>query len=162
MIAALRLRVPDRVKSVAGRWSAFVAVRINPGEGRECNCSETFHCDPVGSTPSRQRRASQPEVRLAWVVATSLVKRRQPVLKPRGSPDMTNAEAFAVERAGAASTRPPWRGIIDSAGVQDRGKGTGRAAWEPERSHSRPSEKRAGKWDSRLTNNPARSDSRRE
>jgi len=33
-----------------------------------------------------------------------------------------------------------WRGSVDSAGVVDRGKGTGRTAWEPERSHSRPRE----------------------
>ena len=45
--------------------------------------SETFHCDPQGSTPSRQRRASQPEASLAGVMATSLWKRRQQVPKPR-------------------------------------------------------------------------------
>ena len=69
-------------------------------------------------------------------MATSPMKRRQQVLKPRGSPDMSIAEAFAVETAGAASARPLWRGIEDSAGVLDRSKGTGRIAWEPEMSHS--------------------------
>ena len=45
--------------------------------------SETFRSDPEGSTPSRQRRASQPEASLAWMVATPFLKRRQQVLKPR-------------------------------------------------------------------------------
>src|SRR5262245_27018894 len=40
------------------------------------------------TTPSRQRRASQPEASLAWAVATSPMKRRQQVLKPRGSLDI--------------------------------------------------------------------------
>jgi hypothetical protein len=72
-------------------------------------------------------------------MATSPMKRRQQVLKPRGSPDMSIAEAFAVETAGAASARPLWRGIEDSAGVLDRSKGTGRIAWEPEMSCSEAS-----------------------
>ena len=46
----------------------------------------TFHRGSEGSTPSRQRRASQPEASLAGMVATSFSKRRQQVLKPRGSP----------------------------------------------------------------------------
>ena len=68
------------------------------------------------------------------------MKRRQQVLKPRGSLEMTIAEAFAVERAGAASTRPSRRGIVDSAGVLDRSKGTGWIVWEPGMFHSRPRE----------------------
>ena len=50
--------------------------------------AETFRRDPEGSTPSRQRRASQPEASLAGVAATSLLKRRQQVLKPRVSLEM--------------------------------------------------------------------------
>ena len=68
------------------------------------------------------------------------MKRRQQVLKPRGSPDMSNAEAFVVTDAGAASTVPSYARNVGSAGVLDRGKGTGWVAWEPERSHSRPRE----------------------
>jgi len=36
--------------------------------------------------------------------------------------------------------RPSRQGVVSSAGVLDRGKGTGWAAWEPEMSHSRPRE----------------------
>ena len=50
---------------------------------------KTFYSDPEGSTPSRKRRASQPEASFAGVVATSLLKRRQQVLKPRGSPEIS-------------------------------------------------------------------------
>jgi hypothetical protein len=53
------------------------------------------------------------------------------VLKPRGSPDMSNAEAFVVTDAGAASTVPILARNVDSTGVLERGKGTGRVAWEP-------------------------------
>ena len=65
------------------------------------------------------------------VVATPLLKRRQQVLKPRGSPDMSNAEAFVVTDAGAASTVPSLARNVDSTGVLERGKGTGWVAWEP-------------------------------
>ena len=68
------------------------------------------------------------------------MKRRQQVLKPRGSPDMSNAEAFVVTDAGAASTVPILARNVDSTGVLERGKGTGRVAWEPEMIHSRPRE----------------------
>jgi hypothetical protein len=60
--------------------------------------SEAFHRGPAGSIPSRQRRASQPEASLAGMVATSFSKRRQQVLKPRGSPDIVlHAEAVVVD-----------------------------------------------------------------
>lgn len=73
-------------------------------------------------------------------VATPSLKRRQQVLKPRGSPDMSNAEAFAVMDAGATSTLPLLARNVDSTGVLERGKGTGWVAWEPEMFHSRPRE----------------------
>src|SRR6202034_3037524 len=50
------------------------------------------------------------------------------------------AEAFVVRKAGAASTWPRWRGHVGSTGVEERSRGTGRIAWRPERSHSRPHE----------------------
>src|SRR5215831_16592323 len=66
------------------------------------------------------------------MVATPFSKRRQQVLKPRGSPDIVlHAGALAVDDAGAASTVPVWRGTVGSAGVLDRGKGTGWIAWKP-------------------------------
>ena len=43
---------------------------------------ETFRSDPEGSTPPGRGAARQPEASLAWETATSLVKRRQRMLKP--------------------------------------------------------------------------------
>src|SRR5512145_1294439 len=100
---------------------------------------ETFHSDPEGSTLSRQRSASQPEASLAWVVATPLVKRRQQVLQPRDSPDIdVTLKPLPSCWQGQHRWDRHWRGIVGSAGVVDRSRGTGWIAWEPERSHSRP------------------------
>src|SRR6516165_6403455 len=58
------------------------------------------------------------------------------VIEPRNS---STAEAFAVGSAGAASTKPlTRRGVVGSAGVVERGKGTGWIARKPGRSRSRP------------------------
>src|SRR6516162_1684964 len=58
------------------------------------------------------------------------------VTEPRNS---LSAEVFAVGSAGTASTKPSRRrGIVGSAGSQERGKGTGWIAWKPGRSRSRP------------------------
>jgi len=73
-------------------------------------------------------------------VATSLVKRRQQVPKPRGSPDMTTLKPLLSKGQGQHRRDRQWRGFVGSAGVLDRGKGTGWIAWEPERSRSRPRE----------------------
>src|ERR1700730_2966156 len=67
------------------------------------------------------------------------------------SPEIAIAEAFAVRKAWAASMWPRWRGHIGSTGVEERSKGTGRIAWRPERSHSRPNER------SRKVGRPVRS-----
>jgi hypothetical protein len=70
------------------------------------------------------------------------VKRRQQVLKLRVSLEIgLIAEAFALDKAGAALAGPHWQGHAGSAGVVERGKGTGRVAWEPEMFHSRPRER---------------------
>jgi hypothetical protein len=102
--------------------------------------------------PGKGQPASRKRV-LHVAVATPSLKRRQQVLKPRGSPDMSNAEAFVVTDAGAASTTPSLARNVDSTGVLERGKGTGWVAWEPERSHLRPRE-RAPETDRRLNNDP--------
>src|SRR5262249_26317448 len=66
------------------------------------------------------------------------------VIEPRNS---SNAEAFAVGSAGAATTIPcEWRGIVGSAGVGERGIGTGRIAWEPGRSRLRPRANKPADW----------------
>jgi hypothetical protein len=46
----------------------------------------------------------------------------------QSAPKSADAEAVVVRIAGAASGWPPWRGHIDSTGVQERSKGTGRVA----------------------------------
>jgi hypothetical protein len=75
------------------------------------------------------------------VAATPFLKRRQQVLKPRNSLDMLLMlkPSLSFERRQHRRNRQ-WRGIVGSAGVLERGKGTGRIAWEPERSRSRPHE----------------------
>src|SRR5208283_4271765 len=66
--------------------------------------------------------ARQPEASLAWVAATSLVKRRQRMLKPCVSLDIfLPAEAFGLWNPGAASTRPPQARSLRL----DRGPGAG-------------------------------------
>jgi hypothetical protein len=77
--------------------------------GSDVDNTETFRSSPGGSTPSRQRLASQPEVSLAWAEATLFVKRRQRVLKPCIWPrNHVNAGAFVLLGAGAASRGPLW------------------------------------------------------
>ena len=57
--------------------------------------------------PPGKGAARQPEASLAWVTATSLVKRRQRILKPSGKPrNRVIAGVFAVFDAGTAP-RPP-------------------------------------------------------
>ena len=75
------------------------------------------------------------------MAATPFLKRRQQVLKPRNSLDMLLMlkPSLSFERGQHRRDRQ-WRGIVGSAGVLERGKGTGRIAWEPERSCSRPHE----------------------
>ena len=75
------------------------------------------------------------------MVATPFLKRRQQVLKPRDSPDIpvTLKPSLSKER-GSIDEPVKRRGIVGSAGVLDRGKGTGWIVWEPGRSRSRPRE----------------------
>ena len=60
------------------------------------------------------------------------MKRRQQVLKPRGSLDINvTPEPLFFVWQGQYRWDRHWRGTICSAGVADRGKGTGWTAWEP-------------------------------
>src|SRR4051812_27358877 len=63
---------------------------------------------------------------LAGVVVTPLLKRRQQVLKPRNSLEMLLMlkPSLSFERGQHRRDRQ-WRGIVGSAGVLERGKGTG-------------------------------------
>src|SRR6476620_11698404 len=75
------------------------------------------------------------------MVATPFVKRKQQVLKPRGSPDMVlTLKPSLSQKRGQHRRNRQWRGIVGSAGVLARGKGTGWIAWETETSRSRPRE----------------------
>jgi hypothetical protein len=69
------------------------------------------------------------------------MKRKQQVLKPRGSLDIVDTlEPLLCQQQGQHRRDRHWRGIVDPAGVVERGKGTGWVAWEPEMFHSRPRE----------------------
>src|SRR5437867_10844662 len=83
------------------------SVRINSGRGgRDVAARKPFVAiQRVQLPPGKGQPASRKRV-LHVAVATPSLKRRQQVLKPRGSPDMSNAEAFVLTAAGAASTRP--------------------------------------------------------
>jgi hypothetical protein len=75
------------------------------------------------------------------VVATPLLKRRQQVLKPRGSLDIdVTLEPLPSNWQGQHRRIRYGQGSVGSAGVVERGKGTGWVAWEPEMFHSRPRE----------------------
>ena len=87
-------------------------------------------------------------------MATSLVKRRQQVLKSRGSPeiDSTLKPLLSLQQGQHRRDRH-WRGNVGSAGVADRGKGTGWIAWEPE-SPTHVHVRTRRQLDRRLTNDP--------
>jgi hypothetical protein len=69
------------------------------------------------------------------------------VLKPRSSLDICiTLKPLLLMKQGQHWRDHHWRGIVGSAGVSDRGKGTGWVAWEPEMSHSRPRENTPEIW----------------
>lgn len=85
-------------------------VRISPGKEEECSL-KPFNVTQRVRRPPGKGGARQPEASLAWVTATSLVKRRQRVLKPCDQPrNHGRAEAFAVLDPGAALGKPLWPG----------------------------------------------------
>jgi len=89
--------------------------------------------------PPGRGAARQPEASLAWAAATSLVKRRQRMLKPCVSLDILYPlrPSVWVDRGRCRQGRHR-RGLAGSAGVLELGKGMGRIARKPERSRSRP------------------------
>jgi hypothetical protein len=90
--------------------------------GRSCR-SETFCRDPEGRRPPGKGGARRPEASLAWVTATSLVKRRQRGTEALWQPrNHVSAEAFAVLGPGAASGKPLWPGIPVRPGSLSRAK----------------------------------------
>jgi hypothetical protein len=69
------------------------------------------------------------------------VKRRQQVLKPRGSPDIImTLKPLLLVKQGQHRRDRHWQGFVGSAGVLERGKGTRWIAWKPGMTHSRPRE----------------------
>ena len=150
--APLECRHPDHSKCAVVLEAVSRQGKSRRG-GRDVATRKPFTANQwVQLPPGKGQPASRKRV-LHVAVATPSLKRRQQVLKPRGSPDMSNAEAFVVTDAGAASTVPSLARNVDSTGVLERGKGTGWVAWEPERSHLRPRE-RAPETDRRLNNDP--------
>jgi len=97
-------------------------VRTSPGKEEECDLKPFIVTQRVRRPPGKGG-ARQPEASLAWVTATSLVKRRQRVPKPCGKPrNHVSAEAFAVLDPGAASGKPLWPGIPVRPGSLNRAK----------------------------------------
>lgn len=96
--------------------------------------TETFYCDPEGSTPSRQRRSPSAGSESCLGPVTDLLKRRQRALTPCGSLEIMIAEVFIVLGVGTASGCPLRPGHRDSTGVSEHGIGAGRVTREPVRS----------------------------
>ena len=110
----------------------------------ECDLKPFEAIQRVRPPPGRGA-ARQPEASLAWGTATSLVKRRQRMLKPWGSPDIFGTLRSSVwlnrERCRQGRQR---RGLVGLAGVLEQGKGIGWVARKPERSRTRPRVQPAG------------------
>jgi hypothetical protein len=64
------------------------------------------------------------------------------------------AGAFALVGAGAALTRPYWRGFVGPAGVLERGRGTGWVARKPLRWPTHVHVRLSRQWDRRLNKEP--------
>jgi hypothetical protein len=88
--------------------------------------------------PPGRGAARQPEASLAWETATSLVKRRQRMLKPCVSLDIMYKlrPSVWVDRGRRRQDRYR-RGLVGSAGVLEQGRGMGWVARKPVRSRSR-------------------------
>src|SRR6516165_6062150 len=74
------------------------------------------------------------------MVATSFLKRRQQVPKPRDrAPKFINRWSLRRGKCGGSIDETvKRRGVVGSAGVVERGKGTGWIAWKPGRSRFLP------------------------
>src|ERR1700757_2399588 len=95
--------------------------------------------------PPGRGAARQPEASLAWEAATSLVKRRQRMLKPCVSLEIMYPlrPSVWVGRGRCRQDRHR-RGPVGSAGVLEQGKGVGWVARKPARSRTRPRVQHAG------------------
>jgi hypothetical protein len=76
-----------RCQSPPNQREAAMQLPLRQGKsrkgGRECDLKPFVAIQRVQLPPGKGERASQPEASFAWVVATSLLKRRQQVPKPR-------------------------------------------------------------------------------
>ena len=88
----LGLQGRDQREKVVHRWRTRRRFASHP----------MLESEPVSSV----ERIFSPNPAVAQPGQLPSLKRRQQVLKPRSSPDMSNAEAFVLAAAGAASTRP--------------------------------------------------------
>lgn len=128
--AAWRKQPLRQEKSWKGEWKcnlkpfeAILRVRPPPGRGA----------------------ARQPEASRAWAMATSLVKRRQRMLKPCVSLEiMYPLRPSAWVGRGRCWQDRQRRGLAGSAGVLEQGRGLGWTARKPVRSRSRPRVQHAG------------------
>lgn len=120
---------------------------------RKCNLKPFAAIQRVRPPPGRGA-ARQPEASLAWAPATTLVKRRQRMLKPCVSLEIMYPlrPSVWVDRGRRRQDRQR-RGPAGSAGVLEQGKGIGRIARKPVRSRLRPRRDMPER-ERRLTNAP--------
>jgi hypothetical protein len=103
-----------------------------------CNLKPFEATQRVRPPPGRGA-ARQPEASLAWAAATSLVKRRQRMLKPRVSLEiMFKLRPSVWVGRGRCRQDRERRGFVGSAGVLEQGRGIGWVARKPVRSRTRP------------------------
>src|SRR6516162_7579078 len=109
-----------------------------------CNLKPFEAIQRVRPPPGRGA-ARQPEASLAWAAATSLVKRRQRMLKPCVSLEiMYKLRPSVWVGRGRCWQGRKRRGFVGSAGVLEQGKGVGWVARKPARSRTRPRVQHAG------------------
>src|ERR1700726_3007598 len=109
-----------------------------------CNLKPFEAIQRVRPPPGRGA-ARQPEASLAWAAATSLVKRRQRMLKPCVSLEiMYKLRPSVWVGRGRCWQDRERRGFVGSAGVLEQGKGIGWIARKPVRSRTRPRVQHAG------------------
>src|ERR1700736_1748947 len=137
-----RARLRDR-RRAAWRRPPWRQEKSWKGEWR-CNLKPFEAIQRVRPPPGRGA-ARQPEASLAWETATSLVKRRQRMLKPCVSLEIMYPlrPSVWVGRGRCRQDRHR-RGLVGSAGVLEQGKGVGWVARKPARSRTRPRVQHAG------------------
>src|SRR6478609_7250258 len=136
------------IPAVLASRSALIITILAAGEvlERRMGCDlKPFEAIQRVRPPPGRGAARQPEASLAWETATSLVKRRQRMLKPCVSLEIMYPlrPSVWVGRGRCRQDRHR-RGLAGSAGVLEQGRGLGWVARKPARSRTRPRVQHAG------------------